>query len=288
MDGFETALAFLPERVRAAAQQLDKADRSRASEFRLRCGRPATVLVSNSERVLCRGEVSSSELGRVLELCSRASPYAVEESLRCGYITAGYGVRVGFCGEAVSSAEGVRTVKGISSAAVRIPREIRGCADGLCHLPFLSALIISPPGGGKTTLLRDMIRQYSEQGVRVALADERGEVSALAHGRCGFDLGRCTDVLSGGRKCETAMMLLRSMSPEMLAMDEITAQADIEACETVCHCGVGLLATAHAGSVEELRDRPLYRTLLERRIFRKAIVISRRGSGRVYREVTLC
>jgi len=288
MDGYQAALDVLPERIRSAAAALGVSERQVAMEFRLRCGYAPTVLLPTGERRLADGAVQPRELRRILELSSGASPYAVAENLRAGFITADRGVRIGFCGETVATETGIRTIRELSSAAVRIPRELRGCADGLCTRPFVSVLILSPPGIGKTTLLRDMIRQYSDSGLRVALADERGEVAALCHGEPGYDVGRCTDVLSGGRKSETAVMLLRSMGPDILAMDEITAQPDIDACEMVSHCGVGILATAHAGSIRELQERPLYRGLLSRRIFCRAILISKIGCRRIYREEKLC
>lgn len=288
MNGYEAALDVLPERIRRAAAGLSAAEREECCEFRLRCGECPTVLLASGEKSFGSNVVRSEDLERLLEICSGASPYAAAESLRAGYMTARGGVRVGFCGQVVTDGGNVRTIKGFSSASVRIPREVQGCGAALCTGAFTSTLILSPPGGGKTTLLRDMIRCLSRSGKRVALCDERGEVAALSGGKPGFDLGPCTDVLCGGRKSETAMMLLRSMNPDIVAMDEITAAADIEACQMLCHCGVRMLATAHAASVTELGQRPLYRELLERRIFRRAVLIHRQGGERIYREEALC
>lgn len=287
MEGYEAALDVLPERIRRAALLFGKEEKERITEFRLRCGEMPAALMPDGEKCFGTETVRQGDLQRLLEICSGASPYAAAESLRHGYITVRGGVRVGFCGEVLCESGEVRTIKGFSSAAIRIPREILGCGRGLCRESFTSTLIISPPGGGKTTLLRDMIRCLSRDGKRVALCDERGEVAALAGGRSGFDLGPATDVMSGGRKSETAIMLLRSMTPDIVAMDEITAAADIEACRMLSHCGVRLLATAHAASVEELRSRPLYQELLHQRIFRRAVVIGRMGRERIYREECL-
>lgn len=288
MQGYDAAVDVLPEKLRRAALRLSIRERDEITEFRLRCGRRPVAVWPGAEREFGEECVVPGDLQRLLEICSGASPYAAADSLRCGYITAAGGVRVGFCGEAVTAAGEVKTLKHLTSAAIRIPREVRGCSEALCGAPFVSTLILSPPGGGKTTLLRDMIRCLSDGGYSVSLCDERGEVAAMAGGKSGFDLGRRTDVLSGGRKSETAMMLLRSMTPDIVAMDEITAAADVEACQQLCHCGVEILATAHAASADELSRRPLYRELLERRLFRRAIIITRCGGVRRYREERLC
>ncbi len=289
MDGFDFALRLLPGEIRENAARLEPQARREALEFRLRRGRLPAVLLPTGERALpCSRPATAAELLRVLELCTNASPYAAADTLRQGFVTAAGGVRVGFCGQAVTESGEIRSIKWLSSAAVRIPREVRGCAAGLAEGKFVSTLILSPPGGGKTTLLRDMVRQLSDGGRRVALCDERSEVAAFADGVPGFDVGARTDVLTGAPKSEAALMLLRAMTPEIIAMDEITAAADIAACETVSNCGVGLLATAHAADTPDLAARPLYRALLELGIFRRAVVIGQADGLRRYREETLC
>ncbi len=289
MNGFEAALRLLPESLREAARALPEEERQMIWEFRLRRGRLPTALLPEGERALRRtGGVSAEELQRVLELSCAASPYAVEESLRRGFVTAAQGVRGGFCGSAVTREGEVQTLKWLSSAVIRVPREVLGCAAPLCRVEFVPTLLLSPPGGGKTTLLRDMVRILSNGGARVALCDERGEVAAFHEGLPGFDVGERTDVITAAPKSRSALMLLRAMGPEILAMDEITAPEDVAACETVSNCGVLLLATAHGSGVEDLRRRPLYRTLLEKRIFRRCVVIRREGERRRYEETVLC
>ena len=147
---------------------------------------------------------------------------------------------------------------------------------------FQSTLIISPPGGGKTTVLRDIIRGCSQMGKRIAVADERGEISAMRDGAPQMDLGPRTDVLAGCYKDQGVMMLLRAMNPEIIAMDEITAPADTRALESAANCGVNLLATAHGSGIEDLMAKPLYRPMLEGGLFRRFVIISQNASGRVY------
>ena len=155
-----------------------------------------------------------------------------------------------------------------------------------------STLLLSPPGGGKTTLLRDLIRAVSDgeggPALRVGVADERGELAAMYQGEPQFSIGRQTDVLDGCPKGPALLMLLRGMNPQVLAADEITAPEDAAALEMAANCGVSLLCTAHAGSLEELKARPLYRRLLDEGLFRRLAIIERAGRERRYQVVELC
>ena len=177
----------------------------------------------------------------------------------------------------------------VTSLALRVPRAMAGVAEPL--LPQLapgrelpSTLLLSPPGVGKTTLLRDLIRCLST-GVwinpkRVGVADERGE---LGVGSLRAFLGPRVDVLAYCPKAAALTMLLRGMSPQVLAADEITDPQDIRAMEQAAGCGVTLLATAHGGSLEDLRRRPLYRELLDAGIFQAFVFLTRQGGKRTYR-----
>jgi stage III sporulation protein AA len=289
-DGFDSAAALLPPELRRPAQALDARLRALAEEFRLRRGQTPTVLLPEGERPLdgCP-PVTGAQLRTALELATGGSVHSHADSLRHGFVCAKNGVRVGVCGQAVMDSGGISGVKHLSSLSLRIPRQIRGCAANL--IPdagfFASTLLVSPPGSGKTTLLRDMVRLLSEGGLRVSLADERGEVAAVWEGAAQFDIGPRTDVLSGAPKAEAAMLLLRSMNPEVLAMDEITAPEDALACERAANCGVRLLATAHGDSLEDLRTRPLYRELLGMGVFRTVVLIRRSGADRRYEEISL-
>ena len=137
-------------------------------------------------------------------------------------------------------------------------------------------------GGGKTTLLRECVRRLSDQGLRISLMDERGEIAAVQNRTPQFDIGANTDIMTGGQKAACCMMLLRAMRPDVLAFDEISAPEDIEAIRIAAGCGVALLATAHAQSVGALRCRTLYRALLDEHIFRRAVCITRSGGARFY------
>ena len=147
---------------------------------------------------------------------------------------------------------------------------------------FSSTLLLSAPGGGKTTLLRDLVRCLSEQGLRVSLIDERGEVAVMVRGVPQMDVGPRTDVLDGIPKALGIPMALRAMNPQIIAVDEITLRADLTAAAMAAGCGVGLLATIHAAGTAELTEKPLYRQLLEDRVFRMAVCIRRTEAGRSY------
>ena len=171
----------------------------------------------------------------------------------------------------------------LSSAAVRIARERRCCGERAAPRAvfgrFRDTLIVSPPGAGKTTLLREMVRLLSESGERVAVADERGRDRRSERGRAHFDVGPCTDVMTGAPKADAALMLIRSMNPTVLAMDEITSAGDVEAVMGAAGCGVRLIATAHGGGVGSLRRRGLYRRLLDEGIFARFVSVRRRADG---------
>ncbi len=287
MSGWENALWLLPGELRVRLTALPDARTRSASEIRLRRGHAPALTLAEGEYPLGGPAVSGEDIFRVLELASGASPYAAAECLRRGYLTAKGGVRVGFCGRFPAGDRGLWRRDDLYSVCIRIPHEVRGVGAAFCARPFPSTLILSPPGGGKTTLLRDMVRTLSDGGMRVGLCDERGEIAALSDSGSAFDLGARTDIISDCPKARAAMMLLRCMSPELLAMDEISEAEDTAACRSAAYCGVALLATAHAANAEELDRREVYRALKRETIFSRAIVIRVQNGKRFYEEVML-
>ncbi len=292
MESWENAMQLLPPLLRQRGQALPEALRETAEELRLRLGQPPRVLTEQGEIPFPNcPPVTARQLRDVLELATGASVHTAEHSIRQGFVTVSGGLRIGLCGTVVEEKTGGRGLRELSSMAIRLPRDVRGCGAAafskIWDLGFPSTLLLSPPGGGKTTLLREWIRCLSERGVRVGLADARGEVAGVWRGRAQYDLGPCTDVLTGGEKAAGSIQLLRTMNPQVIAMDEITAKADVEAAEQIANCGVTVLATAHGKDRESLSARPLYRRLLALELFRYAVVISGAGSRRQYAVVAL-
>ena len=283
-------LRMLPQTVQIALTGIPDAQ---IEELRLRVGWPITAVLPQGELPLGAEKVTGRDLEQLLELASRASVHTVADQLRRGYLTVEGGHRVGLCGTPVLREGQIHGLGRLSSAAIRVARQVTGAAapverellgpDGtLC-----STLILAPPGAGKTTLLRDLIRMAShgEEMVpqRVAVADERGEVAALWNGEPQLDVGEHTDVLEGCPKAQALIMLLRAMNPQILAADEITAPEDVAALISAAGCGVKLLATAHGSSREDLSRRPLYRELMDAKVFERLLLIRTDGGRRSYR-----
>ena len=283
---YEEAAAILPIRLRKAALTLPPEERKTAEELRLRAGQPMTVLLPEGEKEL-EPIVEPEELETLCDLATEFSRYAAAETLREGFLPVKGGFRVGLCGTAVMK-DGTNTnLKNLSSAAIRIGRQHLGIADDLAPRllrdgRFQNSLLLSAPGEGKTTLLRDLVRWLSEQRWRVALIDERGEAAVMVQGEPQMDVGPRTDVLDGCPKALAIPMVLRAMNPQIIAADEITLREDLQAMRLAAGCGVGLLATIHAADVGELLEKPLYRQLLEDRVFRLAVRIHREGKERKY------
>ncbi len=273
MNAYEKAIELLPQRLLTTQSRILA---SEAEEFRLRAGRRATALVKGVETPISDALVGSDDLNCVIERATSASVHTAQSSIAKGFINCAGGIRIGLCGTGVIDRGEVRGMRAISSLAIRIPHEIRGCGQAAIDRLAASSgnvLILSPPGYGKTTFLRECIRRLSDAGRRVSVADERGELAAVYRGIPQFDLGKSSDVMSDVPKAQAVMMLLRAMNPQVIAMDEISSPEDIGAAETASGCGVRIIATAHAAGRSELQVRPIYKKLLEHGMFGSLIVI---------------
>ena len=247
-------------------------------ELRLNAGRPMSVFTRGKvERIWPK--TTQDDLELILRSACKQSVYAHTDTIRHGYITVEGGHRIGLCGFGVVQNDEVRGIRNVSSMVIRVAKQILGCADRLLPQIDGSLLLVGPPGSGKTTLLRDLVRQLSDKRhQRISLVDERSELSAGVCGVPQLQVGENTDVLINIPKATAAMMMLRTMAPNWIAMDEITSQKDIDAMEQIAYCGVDVLATAHGIGLADLDARPLYRRMMERKIFKKVVVLEQGGS----------
>lgn len=256
-------LAVLPIWMRKDVDALGSVS---LQELRLRINSPPELVFSDESRWLTR-RITQEDLNYTVNAASRFSPWTAASAAQ-GYITAFGGHRIGLCGETVVQQNTIIGIKNVSSLCIRVARDFPGIADGVAKITC-SVLILGPPGWGKTTLLRDLIRQ-TEDKEKICVVDERGELFPE-----GISRGKRIDILSGCSKREGIPMLMRTMGPSCIAVDEITDPDDALALLYAANCGVRLLATAHAVSVSDLRKRSVYRPLLDNHVFDTFLVLKR-------------
>lgn len=264
---WEALIGLLPQSLK---EDVDKQGREQLQELRLRVGMQPELITKCGNSHL-RRTVTNEMLQHIVNNACRYSPWTATTAAS-GYITAQGGHRIGLCGEVIMRSDQMADIKNLSSICIRVARDFPGIGSKIATNGSL--LIIGRPGCGKTTLLRDIIRNRSEnrQG-SVGVVDERGELFPNVQGKPCFPPGSRTDILSGCPKGRGVELLLRTMSPATIAVDEITADADCKGLLHAAWCGVDLIATAHAGSVRDFLMRPVYRPLVESHIFTKVIVM---------------
>ena len=263
-------------------------------EIRMRIGQPLVLLYQNREYFLLETGgfgieprqihiVTREEMQETMEYISNYSMYAYENEIKQGFLTVQGGHRVGIAGKVVMEQGIVKRISQIGMLNIRLSHEKKGCSQDILPLlkeqgDFCHTLIISPPGGGKTTLLRDLIRAISsgKESVTVGIVDERSELAACYMGVPQNDIGFRSDVLDGCPKAEGMLMLVRSMAPDIIAVDEIGTMEDIHAILYAMHCGCKILATAHGNSIEEIKAKESFRKLLNAYGFERFVVLENR------------
>ncbi|MFD2371905.1 stage III sporulation protein AA [Brevibacillus sp. GCM10020057] len=296
-------LAILPATVRSILTALPSAVREHLEEIRLRQNQPLEIRYGQqSSFVTASGQLTSiarqgwifteENAVKLLGQVSQHSLYALEEELKRGYITVVGGHRIGIAGKVVLDRGEVKGIRDVTSFNIRIAREKKGAAAKVMPYLFedgrlLNTLVISPPQCGKTTLLRDMARTISYgsewcSSRKVGIVDERSELAGCLQGVPQRDVGPRTDVLDACPKAAGMMMLIRSMSPDVLIVDEVGRPEDGDAVWEAIHAGVAVICTAHGADVSEVAQRPMLGKLIKHGAFSRYIVLSRsRGAGTI-------
>ena len=252
-------------------KEVDTLGAQTLQELRLRINHKPEMIRSNGSVCLDR-IVTSDDLMFCINTASRYSPWAAG-TISQGYITAPGGHRIGICGNATVNSGHMSGITQASSLCIRVARDFMGISKALGELSG-SVLILGRPGSGKTTLLRDLIRYRSEHDSgSIAVVDEKGEIFPHIRNISCFEPGKRTDILSGCNKPQGIEAVLRNMGPSIIAVDEITAEDDCRALLHAGWCGVSIYATAHAANKRDLMSRPVYRSIVDSKLFDTLIVL---------------
>lgn len=290
-------LPALPSNLRSIIGSMPLDIVETLQEIRLRKGRPLMIVTGETDFYIAPSgrpvespemayTINEADINKTLEIMSESSIYAIEEEIKNGYLTIPGGHRVGMVGRAVMDKGQIKTLKFISGLNIRISREFKGVADKVIRSIVdragpLNTLIVSPPRCGKTTLLRDIVRRFSYgipelgfSGFKVGLVDERSEIAACYEGIPQNDVGPRTDVLDCCPKACGMFMFVRSMSPDVIATDEIGKKEDVEALEEALNAGVKVITTAHGRDITEIQKRPFLKRLIKTGVFERLIVLN--------------
>ncbi len=255
------------------------------TEIRLRTKCKIIIVCGKNEIVLDCITTPKVILDILLNV-SKNSIYAIQNDLNNGFVVIRGGHRIGISGEVVYVDGKIKNIKNICSLNIRVARQIYGCADRILseiivNNEFLNTLIVSPPGCGKTTLIRDIIRQTSNgipslnfKGKNVALIDERGEIASVYEGVASLDVGVRTDIMSNVNKASGMKMMIRSMAPDIIATDEIGKKEDITAIKEAILSGVKVIFTMHGDSIKSILKNQNIKELLDLNIFSKIVILS--------------
>ncbi len=298
-------LGYMPNHLQKILGRTVELTGDSIQEIRIRNNLPLIINTTcGSFAVLCDGNISpavggaymvkSSDIQQIFRAVCENSVYAFSEDIRQGFVTIRGGHRVGITGRALTKDGEVESFRDISSLNIRVAREVIGSANYIIDQIHSSkgianTLIVAPPMGGKTTVLRDIARQVSDKGIKTAIADERGEIAALYRGIPQNNVGVQTDVIENAPRADAALMLLRTMSPQLIITDEISTEKDAMAIRQCFGMGVTVVASTHGSSIEEVLKREYLKPLLCDGGFEKIILLRKEGTGintKIFGEVT--
>ncbi len=285
---------YFGKNIKYLLNSIDSKYFEKAEEIRIRLDRNITFKTFDKEYfVLKNMDISEifledkiykptiEDISQTIETMSDYSIYALEQELKNGFITLKGGFRVGITGKVIIEDNKIKTIRNISSINIRIAREIIGCSNHILKYIYTpnikSTMIISPPNCGKTTLLRDIIKNISDCKENVGLIDERSEIAGTYMGKIQLDVGKRTDILDRCPKSEGMLMLLRSMSPSVIAVDEIGSNDDIYAIEKISNSGIKIICTIHAYNMEDIKQKNNLKNILNKKIFERYIILNRKN-----------
>lgn len=259
-------------------------------EIRIRLNKPIMInyqgvsIKLNVNNGYHSGEViaSSDLINYIIAVATKQSIYAYNNQIKNCYITTDSGIRIGLCGTVVYNDDQVSTVKNITSLNIRISHKVVNCSKKILNLivsesVVQNTLVISPPGAGKTTLVRDIVENLSkEKNINnILIVDERYEIAGLNISK--FDLGESVDVISGSNKNFAFENALKTMNPAVIVTDEISKESDIESIKETIKSGVKVIATAHAKNIQDLKNKKYFESLISDKFFERIIVLSKRN-----------
>lgn len=269
---------------------LNKTPIEKITEIRIRLLKKIVVAIGSKYFYLSEDGLTGNELKAIVaektlidDIVKKAcenSVYAYDNQIKNGFLTVCGGIRIGLTGEVVFDKNSVKTLKNINSLVIRVPHEIKGCSlpimPYLVEKKFLNALIVSPPGGGKTTMIRDIIYQLSQKSYcfNVLLVDERFEIANCFNGQATLDVGNFCDILSGTNKNYAFENGVKNLKPDIIATDEISNAKDYDSILYASSCGVSILASIHANGIDDLKQKTDFKILLENKVFSRFIILS--------------
>ncbi len=303
---YTEVLEYLPGHIRKIMEKTFDTVGGNLQEIRIRQGKPLIIITSGGNFSVCTDgsispavggayTVTESDVRMIFQGVCENSVYAFMEEIKQGFVTLKGGHRVGFSGRAVTNGQKIENFREISSINIRIAHEIVGAANQIIDNILtpggvVNTLVVSPPMGGKTTVLRDVARQISNKGTKTALIDERGEFAAMFKGVPQNDVGLQTDVIENAPKSEAVVMMLRTMSPQLIVTDEISTEEDARALMQCFGTGVSVVASTHGSSAREVMQRENIKPLLGGIGFGQIIVLQKEGTGlntRIFGKVTV-